>query len=680
MDKLKMHSPNLVEQNIDKLAALFPNCVTESKDENGKLKQAIDFDLLKQELSRHIVDGPQERYQLNWPGKREALLTANAPIAKTLRPCREESVNFDTTRNLFIEGDNLEALKLLQETYLGKIKVIYIDPPYNTGSDFIYGDDFSEDSSDFLMRSNQIDKEGNRLIANYETNGRFHSDWMSMIYSRIRLARNLLTEDGVILVSIGPEEVKNLMALLGDVFGESNRVSVITWEKGRKNDSTFFSESAEYILIFAKNKECLASKGRWRERKEGLDIIFEAYENLKIKFNSNHQLIETEMRKFYSQLDDNEPAKKLAHFYRSDDRGLYFGADISSASTSIPDYEIIHPITKKPVKKPSRGWGATEQVMLERIAKNEVLFGPDESTIPLKKSYLAEVDSIVKTPVLYKDGRAASGILKGLFGDVVFNNPKDHVILSDIISYCLQGNKDAIILDFFAGSSSTAHAVMDLNYADGGNRKFFMVQLPEVLNVELATNPVAKQTIRKATNFLVSINKSLTIAEISKERIRRAGEKILSNSSNAKWSTDIGFRVLKIDTSSMSDIYYTPDALAQDDLFDHVENVKSDRTEEDLLFQVMLDWGVDLTLPIRREIIADKAVFFVDAQPDNSHGALVACFDKTGSIDEDFIKQLAAFSPLRLVFRDAGFVSDAAKTNAEQLLKQLSATTDVKTI
>jgi adenine-specific DNA-methyltransferase len=530
------------------------------------------------------------------------------------------------------------------------------------------------------MRSNQIDKEGNRLIANYETNGRFHSDWMSMIYSRIRLARNLLTEDGVILVSIGPEEVKNLMALLGDVFGESNRVSVITWEKGRKNDSTFFSESAEYILIFAKNKECLASKGRWRERKEGLDIIFEAYENLKIKFNSNHQLIETEMRKFYSQLDDNEPAKKLAHFYRSDDRGLYFGADISSASTSIPDYEIIHPITKKPVKKPSRGWGATEQVMLERIAKNEVLFGPDESTIPLKKSYLAEVDSIVKTPVLYKDGRAASGILKGLFGDVVFNNPKDHVILSDIISYCLQGNKDAIILDFFAGSSSTAHAVMDLNYADGGNRKFFMVQLPEVLNVELATNPVAKQTIRKATNFLVSINKSLTIAEISKERIRRAGEKILSNSSNAKWSTDIGFRVLKIDTSSMSDIYYTPDALAQDDLFDHVENVKSDRTEEDLLFQVMLDWGVDLTLPIRREIIADKAVFFVDAQPDNSHGALVACFDKTGSIDEDFIKQLAAFSPLRLVFRDAGFVSDAAKTNAEQLLKQLSATTDVKTI
>ncbi|CZV38681.1 Adenine specific DNA methylase Mod [Enterobacter cloacae] len=680
MDKLKMHSPNLVEQNIDKLAALFPNCVTESKDENGKLKQAIDFDLLKQELSRHIVDGPQERYQLNWPGKREALLTANAPIAKTLRPCREESVNFDTTRNLFIEGDNLDALKLLQETYLGKIKVIYIDPPYNTGSDFIYGDDFSEDSSDFLMRSNQIDKEGNRLIANYETNGRFHSDWMSMIYSRIRLARNLLTEDGVILVSIGPEEVKNLMALLGDVFGESNRVSVITWEKGRKNDSTFFSESAEYILIFAKNKECLASKGKWRERKEGLDIIFEAYENLKIKFNSNHQLIETEMRKFYSQLDDNEPAKKLAHFYRSDDRGLYFGADISSASTSIPDYEIIHPITKKPVKKPSRGWGATEQVMLERIAKDEVLFGPDESTIPLKKSYLAEVDSIVKTPVLYKDGRAASGILKGLFGDVVFNNPKDHVILSDIISYCLQGNKDAIILDFFAGSSSTAHAVMDLNYADGGNRKFFMVQLPEVLNVELATNPVAKQTIRKATNFLMSINKSLTIAEISKERIRRAGEKILSNSSNAKWSTDIGFRVLKIDTSSMSDIYYTPDALAQDDLFDHVENVKSDRTEEDLLFQVMLDWGVDLTLPIRREIIADKAVFFVDAQSDNSYGALVACFDKTGSIDEDFIKQLAAFSPLRLVFRDAGFVSDAAKTNAEQLLKQLSATTDVKTI
>lgn len=680
MEKLKMHSPNLVEHNIDKLSELFPNCVTEMKDENGKLKQAIDFDLLKQELSRHIVEGPQERYQLTWPGKREALLTANTPIAKTLRPSREESVDFDTTQNLFIEGDNLDALKLLQETYLGKVKLIYIDPPYNTGSDFIYEDDFSEDSTDFLVRSNQVDLDGNKLVTNYESNGRFHSDWMSMIYSRIRLAKNLLTDDGVILVSIGPEEVKNLIGLLGEVFGESNRVSLLTWEKGRKNDSTFFSDSAEYIIIFAKNKENLSAKGKWRERKEGLDLIFEKYEEIKKKCKDQHQEIEAEMRKFYSKLDDIEPAKKLAHFFRSDDRGLFFGADISSASTSIPDYDLIHPITKKPVKKPARGWGATEPVMLERVANNEVLFGCDENTIPLKKSYLIEVDSIVKTPVLYKDGRAASGVLKGLFGDVIFNNPKDHMVLSDIISYCLQGSKNAIVLDFFAGSSSTAHAILELNNLDGGNRKFFMAQLPEVLDIEVATSPAAKQTIKKAISFLNANEKELTIAEISKERIRRVGKKILSSPSHPQWNKDIGFRVLKIDTSNMSDIYYTPDRVTQNDLFNQVENVKPDRTEEDLLFQVMLDWGVDLTLPIHHETIANKTVYFVDTQLDNNYGALVACFDKNGGIDEEFIKQLAAFNPLRLVFRDAGFASDATKINVEQLLKQLSSNTDMKTI
>ncbi|MGL5103498.1 MAG: site-specific DNA-methyltransferase [Plesiomonas sp.] len=672
MDKLKMHSPDMTQQNIEKIQALFPNCVTESKGANGELKLAIDFDQLKQELSNSIVEGPQERYQLNWPGKREALLTANAPIAKTLRPCREESVNFDTTENLFIEGDNLDALKMLQETYLGKVKMIYIDPPYNTGSDFIYEDDFAQDSQEYLRKSIQSDEIGNKLIANYESNGRFHSDWMSMIYPRLRLARNLLSDDGVIFVSIGPEEVKNLLGILSEIFGEDNKISILTWEKGRKNDSTFFSESAEYMLVFARNKEFLASKGKWRERKEGIDTILSTYEKFRQVHCLEHTKIEAEMRKYYSGLEDDDPLKKLSHFYRADDRGLFFGADISSASTSIPDYEIIHPKTLKPVKKPSRGWGATEPVMLERIKNDEVLFGEDESTIPLKKSYLVEVDSIVKTPVFYKDGRAASGILKGLFGDVVFNNPKDHIVLSDIISYCLQGDKNALVLDFFAGSGSTAHAILELNSKDAGNRKFIMVQIPEELKPELATSPAAKQTMNKAIAFLKSNNKKLNIAEISKERIRRAGLKILDAQCNPDWNKDVGFRVLKIDSSNMADVYYWPDQVSQGSLDLLVDNIKADRTDEDLLFQVLLDWGVDLTLPIRKETIQGKTVFFVDDD------ALVACFDLR--INEALIKELAIKEPLRVVFRDDGFKSDAVKINAEQIFKQVSPHTEVKAI
>lgn len=669
-DQLKMHSPNLVDANIEKIAALFPNCVTEAQGENGELKKAIDFDLLKQELSQVIVEGEQERYRLDWVGKKESILTANAPIAKTLRPCREESVNFDKTENLFIEGDNLEALKLLQENYLGKVKMIYIDPPYNTGNDFIYEDDFAENTNVFFERSNQIDEEGNKLVAWKETEGRFHSAWLSMMYSRLKLAKNLLTEDGVILVSIGNEELKNLIALLGDVFGESNKVAVLTWEKGRKNDSTFFSDSAEYMILFAKNKNLLAEQGKWRERKEGLDIILEKYNELVADNNNQHDQIEHAMRKFYAELDENDPIKKLAHFYRSDDRGLFFGADISSASTSIPDYEIYHPLTGKPVKKPSRGWGATEPVMLERIKNNEVLFGVDESTIPLKKSYLIEVDSIVKTPVIYKDGRAASSVLKTLFGEVVFNNPKDHEVLADIISYCLQRDKDALILDFFAGSSSTAHAIMELNSKDNGKRKFIVVQIPEILDLSVAT-PTTRVTIQKAIKLLNQINKPLTIAEISKERIRRAGRKILAENSDKEGieHLDIGFRVLKIDSTNMKDVYYTPDALKQADILDLADHIKADRSSEDLLFQVMLDWGLELSLPIERKTIAGKEVLYV------AGNSLVACFDE---LTFDVVDEVAKDHPLRFVSAEKAIHLDHDKTNIKERFKQLSPDTEVK--
>jgi len=673
MDKLKMHSPDLSQENIAKIQDLFPSCVTEARDEaTGQLRLAVDFDQLRQELSDHIVEGPQERYDTTWPGKKEATLASNAPIGKTLRPAPKESQDFHTTRNLFVEGDNLESLKLLQETFLGSVKLIYIDPPYNTGSDFIYEDDYSENLNDFFARSVQVDVEGNRLVANLESNGRFHSDWMSMIYSRLRLARNLLSRDGIILVSIGPEELKNILAMMGDAFGEGNRISIITWEKGRKNDSTFFSDSAEYMVIFARDKEHLSHLGKWRERKEGLDKVLEYYASLRKEHGDDHAAIERDMKKFYRDMPDEAPEKKLSHFSRSDARGLYFGDNISSASTSIPDYEIIHPITGKPVKKPARGWGATEPVMLERIREDRVLFGPDESTIPLKKSYLVEVDSAVKTPVLYKDGRAASGVLKSLFGDVIFNNPKDHEILSDVFSYCLQECRDATVLDFFAGSGSTAHAVMLMNAKDGGSRRFILVQIAERLDVSMATSPAAKVTIQKAIKFLDSVGKPQNIAEISKERLRRAGKKLLESDCHPDWNRDVGFRVLKIDTSNMQDVYYRPDQINQKDLLSAVDNIKPDRNPEDLLFQVLVDWGVDLTLPIERETVQGKTVFFVDGN------ALVACFE-TG-VTEELVKELAGREPLRVVFRDNGFASDAVKINVEQVFRQVSPSTDVKSI
>lgn len=665
MNKLKMHTPDLTKANIDRIAELFPNCLTERKDEKGNIKRAIDFDQLRQELSDHIVDGPRERYQLDWPGKRNAQLAANAPIAKALRPCRTESVDFDATRNLFIEGDNLDALKLLQETYLNKIKLIYIDPPYNTGNDFIYDDDFSENSAKYFERSNQRDENGSRLVANTEANGRFHSDWMTMMYARLRLARNLLRDDGVFLVSIDDHEATNLKAVCSEVFGEENFIITLVWEKGRKNDSTFFSETVEYIHIFAKSKQILAKLGKWREKKPSLDIILDQYSTFKEQHKDDHEAIQDAMRQFYEGLEPGDPAKKLRHFWRSDNRGLFFGADISSASTSIPDYEVIHPVTTRPCKKPSRGWGCNPDEMEKRISEDRVLFGDDETTIPLKKSYLVEVDSIVKTPVLYKDGRAASLTLKQLIGAGIFENPKDHFVLADLIQYC--ADKDAIVLDFFAGSGSTAHAVALLNSQDGGKRQFIMVQFPEKTYTVEDGKEQPKKESKKAYEAGYK-----TIVDIAKERIRRAGKQVKEEAGLNGERLDIGFRVLKVDTSNMKDVHYQPDAADQSMLQGFVDNLKDDRTDEDLLFQVLLDWGVDLTLPIESEKISGKTVYFVDTD------ALAACFE--AGITESFIKELATRKPLRAVFRDTGYGSDATKINVEQIFTLVSPGTEVKSI
>ena len=658
MEKLKMHSPNLTEDNIARIREMFPGCVTEAQGEDGSVKLAVDFDQLRQELSDAIVEGPQERYHLNWPGKREALLTANAPIAKTLRPCREESVDFDTTKNLFIEGDNLDALKLLQETYLGKVKMIYIDPPYNTGKDFIYKDSFASEEAAHQIASGERDDEGVRLVANPEGNGRFHSNWLTMTAPRIRLAKNMLAQDGAIFVSCDEGEHPRLRLLMDEVFGQSNFVADMVWAAGRKNDSRLISVSHEYIVCYARDVEYLRTKQvTWRQRKKGLDEIYAQYERLKRQHGKDSQAMTEGLRQWYRSLADGNPSKDHKHYNNIDGRGVYFAADISWPGGGGPKYEVLHPVTKKPVKVPSRGWMTSDPKRMQQwIDDDRVHFGDDENAVPCIKSYLKDKEQQTPYSVFYQDGRAASKRLRTLMGGALFDFPKDEFVLQEIVEMLTEG--EDIVVDFFAGSSTTAHAVMLQNATDGGNRRFVMVQLDEKTNEDSAAYQAGFKTI----------------PEVSRERIRRAGKSVLAEAGHEKWNKDIGFRVLKIDTSNMADVYYAPDALDKANLDLFVDNIKPDRTAEDLLFQVMLDWGVDLALPIEKKTIQGKDVFFVDGN------ALAACFDAHGGIDEAFVKELATHQPLRVVFRDAGFKDSAVKINVEQIFKLLSPSTEVKSI
>ena len=657
MDKLKMHSPDLSQENIAKIRELFPGCVTEARDDKtGKLRLAVDFDQLKQELSDHIVEGPQERYRLDWPGKREALALANTTINKALRPLPSESLQFDTTKNLFIEGDNLEALKLIQDAYLGQIKMIYIDPPYNTGKDFVYRDSFASDQVTQEIAAGERTEEGARLVANPEGNGRFHSNWLTMIAPRLRLAKKLLTRDGAIFVSCDEGEQPRLRLIMDEIFGQANFVADMVWAAGRKNDSRLVSVSHEYIVCYACDSEYLREKQvTWRQRKKGLDEIYAQYERLKRQHFSDCKAMTEGLKQWYRGLADGHPSKAHKHYSNVDRRGIYFAADISWPGGGGPKYEVLHPITKRPVKKPARGWMTPDPKKIEEwIREDRVHFGDTEDSVPCIKKYLK--DSEYQTPysVFYQDGRAASKRLRALMDGDLFDFPKDELVLQEVIEMLTE--ESDIILDFFAGSSTTAHSVMLQNAIDGANRQFIVVQLDE----EISEDSPAYQAGFK------------TISQVSRERIRRAGKKILEGNCHPDWNCDVGFRVLKIDTSNMKDVYYRPDQLSQADLFESVDNVKSDRTAEDLLFQVLVDWGVDLTLPIRRETLQGKTVFFVD---DN---ALVACFDQ--GISEELVKELAKVEPLRVVFRDNGFASDALKINVEQIFRQLSPSTEIRTL
>ena len=622
MDKLKMHSPDLTAANIARLRELFPGCVTEAQAEDGSIKLAVDFDLLRQELSASLVEGPQERYHLNWPGKREALLTANAPIAKTLRPVRGESVDFDTTQNLFIEGDNLDALKLLQETYLGKVKMIYIDPPYNTGNDFIYEDDFAESADEYLRRSNQVDAEGNRLVANSVANGRFHSDWLSMMYSRLRLSRNLLAEDGLFFASIDDVELDNLRKIMDEVYGVENFVGTFVWKSRVSEDTratTGLSTDHEYIVCYAKS---IDAKLRGTEK---------------------------DLEKFRNP--------------DSDVRGPWRSADMTGLATrdKRPNlhYDLVNPESGINYGCPPKGWRFERETMSKKIREGRVLWPTNSEGRPRQKLFMNEMNDIFKNiSSVIQDVSTGDGTkeVNSIIGSGMFNFPKPTRLIETLIEQST--NTDSLIVDFFSGSSTTAHSVMQMNSQDEGNRRFIMVQLPE----SYAEDSEAFKAGYK------------TIADISKERIRRAAKKIGEELAARGKELDLGFRVLKVDTSNMADVFYSPDATTQGDLLAATDNIKPDRTPEDLLFQVMLDWGVDLALPIEKKTIAGREVFFVDTD------ALAACFDSHGGIDDDFIKALAAHKPLRAVFRDAGFKNDAAKINAEQIFKQLSPGTDVKTL
>ena len=621
MEKLKMQTADGVQDNISRIAELFPECITEVKTQRGRIKRSVDFDKLRQLLSSDIVEGNEERYQFTWPDKRKAILAANAPINATLRPCPEESVNFDTTQNLYIEGDNLDVLKCLKETYLHKVKMIYIDPPYNTGNDFVYEDDFAESAAEYLANSGQFDEQGNRLVTNTESNGRFHTDWLNMIYPRLKVARDLLTEDGVIFISIDDHEVENLKKICNEIFGEQNFIAQLVWERAfaPKNDAKFVSNSHDYILMFSKN-----------------------INNFEIG-----RLPRTEEADARYSNPDNDP------------RGVW-QSDNLTVKTYSPsgDYPITCPSGRVVEPPAGRCWRLSAKTFAERLNDNRIWFGADGNGVPRIKRFLSELkfDGMAPTSLLfYKEvGHSQEGsqeVIK-LFGDKgVFDGPKPVRLLERLITLA-NLKEDSIVLDFFSGSATTAHAVMKKNAEKEKHCRFIMVQLPEEVSDK-----------KKDQGYK-------NICEIGKERIRRAGAKIKAESPLTTQNLDTGFRVLKLDSSNMKDVFYSPKETSQLELFKMVDNVKDDRTSGDLLFQVMLELGATLDSKIEESKVDGKTIYNV------GDGYLVACFDQ--DVSDDAVKAIAKMQPTYAVLRDTGMADDATATNFEQIFKTYSPNTTAR--
>lgn len=632
MDKLKMQTANKADENFKKLAEMFPNAVTETIDENGEVVRAIDKDVMMQEINTKVVDGKEERYQFTWPDKKKSVLLANAPINKTLRPCREESVDFDTTENLYIEGDNLEVLKLLQETYLGKIKMIYIDPPYNTGNDFVYEDDFAQAATEYISISGQYNEEGYQLVQNLESNGRFHTDWLNMIYPRLRLAKDLLTDDGVIIVSIDDNEVDNLKKVCDEIFGQSNFIGLtVRVSSPTQNIAKFMSIMHDYSLIYCKNKE--ANGGDWKVPKNNVEE-FESRANKLFKSGVSQEEIATELRALvkYPRFYDFD------HYYFCDEGGIFRAGPIGGVSSGNTTTQILHPITQKPCKMPKGGWRYKDSEIKRLVSENKLLFGKDETIVPQTKLYLHDYLMQIPKGINFFDTQTDVHFLSDNGLPFDFPKPVDYLeYLETMIT-----DKESIILDFFSGSATTAHATMKMNAKDGGNRKFIMVQVPEKID-----------------------NKQYpTICEVGKQRIRLCGKNIEENTPLTNSNLDIGFRVLKCDTSNMKEVYYNP-AEYEASLFSSLEdNIKEDRTPEDLLFQVMLDLGVLLSSKIEETTIAGKKVFKVE---DNY---LIACFDS--DVTEETIKAVAKQKPYYFVMRDSSMANDSVATNFDQILATYS--------
>jgi len=627
-EKLRMKSRDLSDELVEALRRIAPEVVTEAIQQNGNYESVVDLDRLAVLLGEMAAGGSFERYHLDWPGKRAAFLEANRGVTKTLRPSKADSVDFDTTKNLLIEGDNLDALKILRESYLGKIDIIYIDPPYNTGTDLIYKDNFSTSQSKYEDEAGEKTLTGERLCSNTQTNGRFHSDWLSMISPRLKLARQFLSDRGLIFISIDDNERANLQKVCEEIFGGDNFVGCFVWKRrsGAMDAVTNLSEDHEYILVYSKSNATL----------NGVQRTFENYSN-----------------------PDNDP------------RGPWISDNLTAGKPGGDTYyAITDPKTGQEYFPPKgRYWPYSRQTMAVKISEGRVLFPRSGTGTPMLKRFAEEavkptipVSSWIErsgasdgqSTLTWPMNSSATRELKELFGEKLFPFPKPVGLVQALIQQ--GGASDSVVMDFFAGSGTTGQAVMACNRADGGNRKFILVQIQERLE---ESSDAFKAGFR-------------TIVDLTKERVRRAGLRELSEESNPTWNRDVGFRVLKVDSSNMADVYYSPDAVKQDLLAEQVDNIRYGRTPEDLLFQVLLDWGVDLSLPIRQETISGKAVFFVDDT------ALAACFDL--GVDEAFVKTLAGHKPLRVVFRDAGFANDSVKINVEQLFKLLSPATEIKTI
>ena len=621
MEKLKMQTVDGVQDNISRIVELFPECITEVSNQMGGVKRAVDFDKLRQLLSSDIVEGNEERYQFTWPDKRKAILAANAPISATLRPCPEESVNFDTTQNLYIEGDNLDVLKCLKETYLHKVKMIYIDPPYNTGNDFVYEDDFAESAAEYLANSGQFDEQGNRLVTNTESNGRFHTDWLNMIYPRLKVARDLLTEDGVIFISIDDNEVENLRKVCDEIFGESNFIATLVWERAYspKNDAKYISNSHDYVLMYAKS---------------AANFVIGRLERT------------AEANARYSN-PDNDP------------RGVWKPSDMSVKTYNAEcDYSITTPSGRVVEPPAGRCWRLSRNAFRERLQDNRIWFGSDGNSVPCIKRFITELkhDGMAPTSILfYKDvGHSQEGAQEvvSLFGDKgVFDGPKPVRLLERLITLA-NLKEDSIVLDFFSGSATTAHAVMKKNAEKAKHSRFIMVQLPEEVSDK-----------KKDQGYK-------NICEIGKERIRRAGAKIKADSPLTTQHLDTGFRVLKLDSSNMKDVFYSPKETSQLEMFRYVDNVKDDRTSEDLLFQVMLELGATLDSKIEESEVDGKTIYNV------ADGYLVACFDQ--EVSDEVVTAIAKMQPTYAVLRDTSLVDDATATNFEQIFKTYAPNTTTK--